>query len=205
MIQISLIVLMILSLATSLKRFSVPITFSRISRRHKSPSSYRTDSESKRYTNRRSTDHREPTDDRDWTRAVTFWRDVIKHPHSMPDFVKGDDKYGITDLQPVFRAGDRFEFQSKDPRYTGLSTYALSFGYDGTKFFGYQSQRNTSARAVEDVLREAVGLRCVAAGRTDRNVSAIGQVISFSSNKPDCPNVVLGQLRAHPAVVRGKD
>jgi len=140
---------------------------------------------------------------RDWSKIVAFWQQVIKNPRSMPAFVQGNEKYGMTNLQPVFQAGNRFEFQSVDVRYTRISTYALSINYDGTKFFGYQSQRNSSARAVEDILYEAIGHRVIAAGRTDRNVSAIGQVVSFSSSKPNYAKIVLDQLRAHPAVVKG--
>lgn len=140
----------------------------------------------------------------DWSSVVTFWREVIKNPHKLPIFIKGDGKYGTTDLQPIFQAGNRFEFQSVDMRYTKISTYALSFGYDGTKFFGYQSQRNSSARAVQDVLIEAIGHKCIAAGRTDKDVSAIGQIVSFSSSKPDYHKTVLAQLRAHQSVESGK-
>lgn len=69
---------------------------------------------------------------------------------------------------------------------------ALKFAYDGTKFFGYQ--RQPQLRTVEgDVLRAMMklgiiksvrGSRYQAASRTDRGVSALGNVLAIDTTFP---------------------
>jgi tRNA pseudouridine38-40 synthase len=58
----------------------------------------------------------------------------------------------------------------------------ITLGYDGTEFFGSQSQpgRRTVQRELEQVLRRLSPRteRTVFAGRTDRGVHAVGQVVS---------------------------
>lgn len=64
-------------------------------------------------------------------------------------------------------------------------TLRLRLGYDGTDFYGWQMQPDLRTvqgelqRALEMVLGEPV--RLAAAGRTDRGVHALGQVVSFTT------------------------
>ncbi len=71
---------------------------------------------------------------------------------------------------------------------------ALKFGYDGTRFFGYQ--RQPAARTVEgDIINTLVKIRAVAgaaeanfasASRTDRGVHAISNAVAFDTSfNPD--------------------
>ena len=63
--------------------------------------------------------------------------------------------------------------------------YALLVSYDGTLFAGFQRQK--SQRTVQGVIERALSqifhetITTVAAGRTDRNVHGLGQVMAFSS------------------------
>lgn len=61
----------------------------------------------------------------------------------------------------------------------------MTLEYDGTRFVGWQRQRN--GLSVQEVVEEALArhlgekVRVTAAGRTDAGVHALGQVISFST------------------------
>ncbi len=74
----------------------------------------------------------------------------------------------------------------------------LKFAYDGTKFFGYQRQQNVPT--VEgDILKALKTLNIAetlrSASRTDRGVSALGNVIHISTDKK--PADVIGMLNSH--------
>jgi len=64
--------------------------------------------------------------------------------------------------------------------------YALGIEYDGSEFFGWQSQRQ--GPTVQDSLEQALSavadhpVRVVCAGRTDTGVHALGQVVHFDSD-----------------------
>ncbi len=64
-----------------------------------------------------------------------------------------------------------------------MARYQAILAYDGTHFSGFQRQLNlrTVQGAVEDALRKIgwTGRTIYAAGRTDRGVHALGQVIAF--------------------------
>lgn len=69
-----------------------------------------------------------------------------------------------------------------------LFNYCLIVQYDGTNFFGFQSQKKE--RNVQDELEKAiirlnssVFLRVQPSGRTDAKVHALGQVVTFQSEK----------------------
>lgn len=77
--------------------------------------------------------------------------------------------------------------------------YRLTVEYDGSKFRGWQAQRE--GRTVQGVLRaelaDALGdaeLTLRGAGRTDAGVHALGQVASFSCRRPIDPRLVLRRL-----------
>lgn len=68
-----------------------------------------------------------------------------------------------------------------------MPTYRLTLAYDGSDFCGWQTQQNgTSVQSVlQDALARIVGhpISCRAAGRTDAGVHAMGQVVSFHSER----------------------
>ena len=72
-----------------------------------------------------------------------------------------------------------------------MATIKLTIEYDGTLYAGWQQQPNHST--IQAVLEEALSkitqqhISAVAAGRTDSGVHALGQVVSFQSNKPLAP------------------
>jgi tRNA pseudouridine38-40 synthase len=72
-----------------------------------------------------------------------------------------------------------------------MSTYKVILEYDGTAYAGWQRQphQRTVQEAFETALREITQtvITTVAAGRTDAGVHAIGQVVSFQSDKPLAP------------------
>jgi tRNA pseudouridine38-40 synthase len=79
--------------------------------------------------------------------------------------------------------------------------YALKVFYIGTNYFGFQRQKklNTIEGCIfkafqnAELIEDSEVFRYGAAGRTDRGVHALGQVIAFSTSK----KVILGQLNAN--------
>jgi tRNA pseudouridine38-40 synthase len=92
-----------------------------------------------------------------------------------------------------------------------MPTYRLTVEYDGTKFAGWQIQRQgrTVQGVLLDALRRATGERDIVlrgAGRTDAGVHALGQVASLQCRRPVTPVRLLGQLeRELPADVAVRD
>jgi len=72
-----------------------------------------------------------------------------------------------------------------------MATIKLTIEYDGTLYAGWQQQPNHLT--IQAVLEEALSkitqqhISAVAAGRTDSGVHALGQVVSFQSNKTLAP------------------
>jgi tRNA pseudouridine38-40 synthase len=58
-----------------------------------------------------------------------------------------------------------------------MAVVRATVAYDGTDFFGWA--RQPGLRTVEGVLTEAVGAELTVAGRTDRGVHALANVVSF--------------------------
>ena len=118
-------------------------------------------------------------DERNWVVVHKFWRNVMQSKVLHP-FLSGTADYGVTSLIPISDLG-RYEFESNDPRFK-RKTFAIRFGYDGTRYNGYQKQKGVSnIQTVEDDIENILQHKVVAAGRTDKNVSAISQVLSFST------------------------
>lgn len=69
-----------------------------------------------------------------------------------------------------------------------MPTFKVILEYDGTSYAGWQRQPDqpTIQDAVETALRRIAqtDIATVAAGRTDAGVHALGQVVSFTSDKP---------------------
>lgn len=162
---------------------------------------------------------------RNWASVESFYQSLMGLPvEKLPPFLRGGGRdgdkegeecgvYTLTDIQALNQAGHvGGEFLSLNERYSGHSArknYALSMGYVGSAYFGFQStpQKN----AVEDELRVclktlgfgAQGL--TVAGRTDKGVTAFSQVVSFASSLQNLSaQVMLEQLRETEPVLAGK-
>ena len=81
-----------------------------------------------------------------------------------------------------------------------MPTFKATIEYDGTAYAGWQRQPNqpTIQEAVETALQRITqtGISAIAAGRTDAGVHALGQVVSFKSEKPLAPDEWLRALNA---------
>eukprot|EP01031_Cornospumella_fuschlensis_P026890 gene26890-32497_t len=136
---------------------------------------------------------------RSWGWIESFWQRMVV-TDSFPSFLHGTTPYSVTDLVPIHKLGLQ-EYTSNDPRYR-RQTFALRISYLGSAYHGFQCQHaagtQPSVATVEQDLKDALGRSIVAAGRTDRAVSAISQVISFSTYEPLSPADFLLSLRAHP-------
>ena len=81
-----------------------------------------------------------------------------------------------------------------------MPRYKLTIEYDGTSFFGWQSQKGGGA--VQDVLEDAIEklcgtrLRVQAAGRTDAGVHALGQVAHLDLENTMRPDRLRDALNA---------
>jgi tRNA pseudouridine38-40 synthase len=77
----------------------------------------------------------------------------------------------------------------------------LTLSYDGTEFFGWQTQ--PGFRTVQETLEKATALltgetvHANASGRTDAGVHAVGQVVNFFSNTHHPPKVLRSAINAH--------
>jgi tRNA pseudouridine38-40 synthase len=90
----------------------------------------------------------------------------------------------------------------------------LTLSYDGTDFFGWQTQpeRRTVQQTLEAALAELTGeerVRVNASGRTDTGVHAVGQVVNFRTAASYPPDVLLravnARLPADVAVTAAED
>ena len=81
-----------------------------------------------------------------------------------------------------------------------MPTFKITLEYDGTAYAGWQRQPNqpTIQEFVEAALRNITqtDIAVIAAGRTDAGVHALGQVISFKTDKLLSPNEWLRALNA---------
>ena len=81
-----------------------------------------------------------------------------------------------------------------------MATFRLTLAYDGTDFAGWQWQpsKRTIQNELESALQRITGERpkCIASGRTDAGVHALGQVVSFSSGTRLEPDVLAKALNA---------
>lgn len=119
----------------------------------------------------------------DWDDVTAFWRDCLSGSEPLPPFVRGDDRFGVTDLQALGRARAVSTPRPHTSKGKVKSQFLLRIGYDGTAYHGFQRQarpepRGDSAsadgggadtvRTVEGELTACLGCTLVAAGRTDR-------------------------------------
>ena len=128
---------------------------------------------------------------RNWSRTHKFWesRVEIRDDDSYDSFIKDQELYGLTDLTVIHAAGARSEFRSPDERYKKKLTYAIKVGYKGLEYGGYEKQTSSLRRNVEEDIKLGLGkdaggkggFKLIAAGRTDKGVSAVSQVVSFTT------------------------
>jgi tRNA pseudouridine38-40 synthase len=82
-----------------------------------------------------------------------------------------------------------------------MRNFKLTVSYDGTDFFGWQTQHGF--RTVQETLEAAIlkltgeKVHANASGRTDTGVHAVGQVVNFKSATRHTPHVVRRALNAH--------
>lgn len=140
--------------------------------------------------------------DRNWKSVSNFWKDVVSL-EEMPSFIQGYDEFQISDLSALNSIG-QFEFQSGDPRFK-RQTFAVRIGYDGSQYSGYQMQKGIHGiLTVEDDIEASLGRKVVAAGRTDKEVSAVSQIISFATFDDVSATDILNKLRDCEAVKSGR-
>lgn len=81
--------------------------------------------------------------------------------------------------------------------------YAAKIAYDGSCFSGWQKQPGITAETIQEHLERALLLlnkhetKVVAAGRTDRGVHALGQVVSFETSLAWDPRKLRNALDAN--------
>src|SRR5262245_36109510 len=81
-----------------------------------------------------------------------------------------------------------------------MRTFKLVLAYDGSDFAGWQWQPDR--RTVQGELQAALARitqerpKCIASGRTDAGVHALGQVVSFTSDTRLAPDVHAKALNA---------
>jgi len=148
-------------------------------------------------------------DQLDWSGCLSYWESLIspevKH---LPEWVRGDAEYGLTDLQKLEQAGViSGEFSSRDLRYTSKKTYAVRCGYRGASYHGYQLQKTPqgyeACLTVEGDIKRALGggLATYAAGRTDKGVNAVGQVFCFTTSNIELDEqTILERMRSSEPV-----
>ena len=142
---------------------------------------------------------------RKWGMVEQFWSDTVKDSSSLQTFIEGDDRFGVTNLEEINRAGLRGEFLSKDQRYSSRRTFAVRIGYVGTMYNGYQRQNKVSdVYTVEDDLKEMLGVIAYGAGRTDADVSAVSQVVSLVGKIDDDSEGLLQKMKSSDAVLSGR-
>ena len=127
---------------------------------------------------------------------------------NFPPFVTGDEQYGITNMSLLSDTGFE-EYQSKDNKFNKRKTYALRIGYFGGKYKGYQMQSkelsNNSILTVESDLKAILRLTTVAAGRTDKEVSAVSQIVCLQTfNSAINEEYILGKFCGSEPVMKGR-
>jgi hypothetical protein len=138
---------------------------------------------------------------RNWSLVQNFWSYLLA-TKSFPSNFYGDETYGITNLRKLEFDAEK-EFNPKNSK-SNRKTFAFVLAYDGTKYFGYQQQNEPTTKTVEDDLDIAFGRKLLGAGRTDKDVSALSQVISFSTFEDIDSETLLTSIRASEPFVSNR-
>lgn len=145
---------------------------------------------------------------RNWDSIEKVWKRLMKShsAEALPAIFQGyqnGDPFGMTDVDAINAAGQR-EFTSGNPKFR-RTTLAFSIGYLGSAYSGYQQQRGVDGIVtVEDDLDSLLGRKVVAAGRTDKGVSALSQVVSFATYDPIDGNQLLATMRSSEPCMSGR-
>jgi tRNA pseudouridine(38-40) synthase len=101
----------------------------------------------------------------------------------LPVFIKGDVTYSMSNLQSLHDISQKSgEFLSNNQKFQQRHTYVLSVGYSGIAYNGYQQRKGAeNIHTVEYDIEFLLYRKVSAAGRTDKSVSALCQIISFTS------------------------
>lgn len=128
-------------------------------------------------------------ENRDWNSVQHLWAKLLS-VKTLPEFFSGDQEYGITRLRDLQFDREK-EFRPNNPK-AGRKTFSLVLGYNGSKYSGYQQQKGANVITVEDDLDLAFGRKLIASGRTDKDVSALSQVVCFSTfdNDVTCEKIM---------------
>lgn len=129
---------------------------------------------------------------RNWSSIEKYWGLLITKKHFSSIF-QGNDEYGITNLHKLeFNRTKEF-----DPKNTNekRKTFAFVLAYDGTKYSGFQLQKGQDVKTVEADLEIAFSRKIMASGRTDKDVSALSQVVSFSTFEDLNEETLLSEIR----------
>jgi len=128
---------------------------------------------------------------------------------SLPQWMRGSCQYGLTDISAIHECGaeEFLGYHSRGDKKKGnkRKTFALRIGYDGSRYQGYQSQgaSNTDIVTVEEDVKKALrGMSSMSAGRTDKDVSAVSQVISCHTFDQSVTPQSLRRSFAETAAVR---
>jgi tRNA pseudouridine(38-40) synthase len=154
-------------------------------------------------------------EDRDWDSMCTFWKWCLNAQDSLPAFVHGhqdeeakgtEDSFGVTQFKMT---QDSWVKQGlplfEKHRYPDRVNFALRIGYSGNSYSGYQKQKaGIGIHTVEDDLLDALhGQKTNAAGRTDKDVSAVSQVINFHTREKVTPEDIMSRAKQSDAVKSG--
>lgn len=126
-------------------------------------------------------------DNRNWKCIQYLWNSlVLRNSFDLPPILIGNQSlyspFGLTDLSTLSKVRTLGEHISKSPKIASCAQYAVRIGYDGTLFSGYQTQQNMVSlefRTVQDEMLKLSRHNYICAGRTDKNVSSISQILSF--------------------------
>lgn len=130
---------------------------------------------------------------RDWSLVQNFWSSCIASGDLLPStLIEKDDEYNPVSMNALHAAGYREYCKgiNGDRRIAATCNYAVSFAYVGNDYKGYAYQPDQ--KTVEGDLREALSKilgkkpRLTVAGRTDKGVSALSQIVNFQT----IPNLV---------------
>jgi len=144
--------------------------------------------------------HDEFFSNRPWAAVSLFWGHVLANGAIDLPWLIGDEEYGfcrISELAAV--AEESGEFGSADVKYSKRRTFCLRVGYRGEAYHGYQQQPLGILTVEQDLklcLSPLYDGGTIAAGRTDKDVSALSQVVCFSTFSEITSEQILDAFRS---------
>ena len=143
--------------------------------------------------------HRSYFDNRDWKSIIDLLYTLCTNEST--ELSDNLVYSGITNLHAIHDIG-KLEYISGDPRYR-RQTFAMRISYIGSMYSGYQKQSNRVS--VEGDIYDGLGQRtCVAAGRTDKDVSALSQIISFATREDVTADELINTLKRSDACMTNR-